>query len=1589
LRPIDRALTLLFSQRLRYWLVRFWIVALMSASVGVGASTNVSVLRRLPITVRTAHGASAGTPLGINVDDLAQSASAVFTDAMKQASPWSSDRALALDAAGNVTQLARGQVAQSVIYPFANYPSGDYTLLYDGRGSIDVDPRSGSVTEAGNGRAVVRVTAQPGIGIRLRLSATDPRDYVRNIRLILPGYAAVYQSVPFTSAFLTRVAAFNVIRFVHWSHGDTSAIPLTWPMRPSVDGFSQAGASGVAWDYQIALANATGDDPWFVIPAGATNLYVTQLAALVHARLDARLHPIFEYAEGSWRPGTAPNQYAAMAGRKFRLATDPQAAALAWYATRSAQVFALVQQAFGADAGRVVRVLGGEVALSRSPAETIDRTLLATAAALQGADAFAVDASDASPATIAYTRSLLSGTRLQLIASGGAVTFTSAQNVAASTRTQLAVWRSAGGGLFAASSVTGSLSSTGWLTRLSVALETQLDALRTDALSAFAQQYPTTHVAPQPLAVQSVLVPMALPSASPPGTRRSTARASIAATATDALAINAGGPATGSFAADEDYSTRNTWTYTTSTSVSTNGVTNAAPAAVYQSQRTGSFTYTLPGLTASKTYSVVLHFAELYFKAAGARVFNVSINGTPALTKFDVYKTAGNAFKAVVATFSATASAAGQIAIVFTAVTDNPIVNGIEVQTLGSGPSPTPTPTTGPTPTPTPTPTTTPTTAPTAAPTGSDVLAIDAGGAAVGTFAADTDFSANGSWTYTTSTAVSTSGVTNAAPAAVYQTQRTGSFTYTLPNLTAGKTYGVLLHFAELYFKATGARVFTVSINGAPVLTNFDVYKTAGGAFKAMVKTFSATADGLGKIAIVFTPVTNNPIVNGIEVQTLGSGPTPTPTPTTGPLTPDQRADAIVNQLTVAEALSLVEGQYGFPTTTVPQPAGALGSAGYVPGVPRLGVPALQESDAGLGVTDHLNKLTGLPIRGTAGYSTALPSGMATAATWNPQLAYNGGAMLGTEAHDEGFNVELGGGINLAREPRNGRNFEYAGEDPLLAGIIVGNEILGTQAAHVISTIKHDALNDQQTGQDVLSSDIASSAARNSDLLAFQIAIQTGSPGAVMCAYNKINSVYACSNSYLLGTVLKGDWAYPGWVMSDWGAAHAATDALAGLDQESAGNTFGQHFGSSLAAAVASGQVPLTQLHDMDHRILRSMFAVGVVDNPPVIQPIPAAADASVAQADEEQAAVLLKNRAANGAAVLPLSKSTGSIAVIGANAEDGVIEGSGSSQVTPVGGPAVTQDNLFHSATWDPSPPLTFIKAEAPNARVTFASGLTVSTAVQAAQSSDVAIVFAYQFMIEGVDATDLSLPSGQDALIEAVAAANPNTIVVLETGGPVKMPWAGSVSGIFEAWFPGQRGGQAIARLLFGDVDPSGRLPITFPQSESQLPRPVIDGTANPTVPFDVNYNIEGADVGYKWFNLKNLTPLFPFGFGLSYTTFSQANLAIRTSGGVPVISFDDTNTGSREGMDVAQCYMQLPDGQGNSVNRLVGWQKVDLLAGQAQHVTITADPRATATFDASTSSLRIVAGTYPVFLSSSAAAAGVELAGSVTLGGLVVGP
>jgi beta-glucosidase len=704
-------------------------------------------------------------------------------------------------------------------------------------------------------------------------------------------------------------------------------------------------------------------------------------------------------------------------------------------------------------------------------------------------------------------------------------------------------------------------------------------------------------------------------------------------------------------------------------------------------------------------------------------------------------------------------------------------------------------------------------------------------------------------------------------------------------------------------------------------------------------------------------------------------------------LSPDARASLLQAQMTQTEQLTLVDGYIGlyvpyrFHGPVTPELRAALPqSAGYVPGIPRLGIPPLNESDASLGVANGGHMRPG-------DQATALPSSLLTAATWNPDIAYAGGAMIGTEARDKGYNVLLAGGVDLAREPRGGRTFEYAGEDPWLAGTMVGAAIKGTQDQHIISTTKHFAINDQETARTVVSADISDEAMRESDLLAFEIAVERGDPGAVMCSYNRVNNVYACENDYLLNQVLKQDWSYKGFVLSDWGAVHSTADAADnGLDQESAnGYDVQDFFGAPLKDALANGSVPETRLSDMVHRILRTMFAKGLFDYPLVRAAIDAKADGDVAQRDAEEGIVLLKNERD----LLPLDpkpKKTQSIAVIGGYADRGVYSGGGSSQVIPVGndpdqeilvGGAMVRSNGMdwtipkQKIVLDPPSPLSAIVQEAPRARVTFNDGDDIDAAAALAKHSDIAIVFVHQWMREGVDVSSLSLYGDQDALVEAVAQANPHTIVVLETGGPVLMPWLDNVQAAIEAFYPGNRGALALARILFGEVDPSGRLPITFPRGDSQLPHPIITGqnpvgytvaTVGTPTAYDIIYT-EGAKIGYKWFEDQKIDPLFPFGYGLSYTSFTLGGLGV-TGGHTISASFDVKNTGKREGKETAELYAIPPGG----LKRLIGFAKVDLMPGETQHVTLTADPRLLASFDTDAHLWRVPAGDYTVTLGSS---------------------
>ena len=508
-------------------------------------------------------------------------------------------------------------------------------------------------------------------------------------------------------------------------------------------------------------------------------------------------------------------------------------------------------------------------------------------------------------------------------------------------------------------------------------------------------------------------------------------------------------------------------------------------------------------------------------------------------------------------------------------------------------------------------------------------------------------------------------------------------------------------------------------------------------------------------------------------------------------LAPAERAAQTLARMTEAEKLALVHGRLGAPWGGRPKPNGAIGSAGFVAGAPRLGVPALQETDGELGVANP-----GDIRRGES--ATAMPSNLALAATWDEALARRQGEAVANEARARGFNLLLGGAVNLIRDPRGGRNFEYFSEDPLLSGVMAGAAVAGAESRHVLTTVKHFALNDQETNRGALDARIDPAAARESDLLAFEIAIERGHPGAVMCAYNRVNGVYACENRWLLGAVLKGDWRYPGFVMSDWGAAHSTVAAaLAGLDHES-GAQLDAHefFGPPLAQAVAEGRAPQARLDDMARRILTSIYAAGLVDDPPRVDPADPAAAERTALDIEREGAVLLRNQG-----LLPLAADARSIAVIGGHADAGMLAGGGSSQVAPRGGVAAkVQIDKDHAEIFDPSSPLMAIRRQFPRAQVVWEDGRDAAQAAKVAATAEVAIVFADQWMTEGADAVGIALPDVQDRLIDAVARVNPRTAVVLETGGPVAMPWLERTAAVIEAWYAGQRGGEAIAEILSG---------------------------------------------------------------------------------------------------------------------------------------------------------------------------------------------
>ncbi len=683
------------------------------------------------------------------------------------------------------------------------------------------------------------------------------------------------------------------------------------------------------------------------------------------------------------------------------------------------------------------------------------------------------------------------------------------------------------------------------------------------------------------------------------------------------------------------------------------------------------------------------------------------------------------------------------------------------------------------------------------------------------------------------------------------------------------------------------------------------------------------------------------------------------------------RADLLLRAMTLSEKVAMTYQRY--PDLS------HYGAGGYIPGVASLCLPDLVFNDAGQGVAD------------TQTGTTAFPAPIAQASSWDRQLQYEFGQALGQEAHRKGIDVQLTPAIETQRVPMNGRNWEYMSEDPFLSGQGAAAEVRGIQSEHVIVTLKHFITNSQETDRGIAisnattfktdSSDIDSRTLEEMYAPQYDMAIRQGGAMGVMCSYNRINSVYSCQNQRTLG-MLEHQFGFTGFVVSDWGATHSTlASARAGLDVEMSVQP-GIYFGPALEGAVKDGRVPMRLLNGMVQRILRAMFTVGVFDHPPASQPaasratVSSAAHLALARRISEEGTVLLRNEDH----VLPLLGRDRTIAVIGPAAGQAGAEneynGQGSGHVPLAGSvPGVVS-------------PLEAIRrrAAAQDDRIVYADGTNSAQSAAAARAATVAIVFAGDSESEGIDRSGLRLTGGtcslfsgctpqpidQNALIAEVAAANPNTIVVLSTGGPVLMPWVDQVRGIFEAWYPGQQDGNAIAALLFGDVDPSGHLTETFPAAMRDLPirsRAQWPGVTEPgdgIGPHSV-YS-ERLLVGYRWYETKRIKPLFAFGYGLSYTTFRFSRLTAQATRGGASVTFTVTNTGHRAGADVAQVYVDDPPASGEPPRQLKGDARVTLGPGRSRRVTIPLGAASFAYWSNRAATWLIAPGRYTIYVGDS---------------------
>jgi beta-glucosidase len=764
-----------------------------------------------------------------------------------------------------------------------------------------------------------------------------------------------------------------------------------------------------------------------------------------------------------------------------------------------------------------------------------------------------------------------------------------------------------------------------------------------------------------------------------------------------------------------------------------------------------------------------------------------------------------------------------------------------------------------------------------------------------------------------------------------------------------------------------------------------------------------------------------------------------------------QRVAQLMGQMSLADKITMVEG-HGTSNPYV----------FYTPAIPALCIPAVGLEDGPAGVADGL---TGV---------TQLPAGVALAAAWDPSLAQQYGQVIGAEEYGKGASANLGPTVNIDRDPRWGRSFEALSEDPALNAALTVPEIAGVQSQGVESQVKHLAVYNQETYRNTPADNAIIDPRTEHEIYlpSFYAAVKSGD-ASVMCSFSVINGNFACNNSDLETTILRDQWGFPGFVMSDYAALHSTQGALQGTDQEQPFNTY---YGTALQTAVQNGTIPVSVLNTMVQRVFTEMFRFNLFSQPrtgtptdTVTTPAHVAAATNVAEAGT----TLLKN----DGGVLPLSSAGGSIAVVGPAADASpVYAGGGSAYVIPSGTvsplagikaaagsgtsvaysqglpvdtalPAIPSSNLSpayaptpfggsytgtltapetgtyvlaitnpcgcYTSTYlsldgkqiidNPSTPpvhtysvaVSLTKGQTYTLSISGASSQLlwgtpsalvpgINAAVAAAKSAQVAVVVVSDdTQSEATDRLSLNLPSAQDELISAVAAANPHTVVVINAGAPVAMPWLPAVAGVVDAWYPGQTNGTSLASVLFGQTDPGGHLPVTFPVSLSQVPAAA---TAQfPGNGSTVQYS-EGIDVGYRWYDAKGITPLFPFGFGLSYTQFAFSHLSVSPAfkdGTKEVrVSATVTNVGRQVGSDVAQLYLADPAGSGEPPRQLAGFQRVSLAPGAKAKVSFTVTPQEMSWWDDTANGWTQTAGTYGVYVGDSSALAGLPLRGSFTI-------